>query len=275
MLSKILIYGLVGALAVALIGGTVYILARPAEVVASENYGQGGPAGHSLGTGTAAEGSGRGYRGGAEGQGARGEANRVTNLPAAVTAPLTEQETAGLLAMREEEKLAHDVYVTLYQAWGQPTFQSIAASEQTHMDALKTLLERYGVADPVAELETGVFATPAMQELYNQLVAQGQRSLADALQVGAAVEERDILDLEQVAAQTTHTDLQQVYANLRAGSSNHLRAFAGAWERQTGATYQPQSLSQAAYESLMTSTTGRGGGYRGGQGSGNGNAGRP
>lgn len=196
-------------------------------------------------------------------------------LTADTSIPLTAEETAGLLAMREEEKLAHDVYVTLYQVWGQPTFQNIAASEQTHMDALKTLLTRYGVADPVAELAPGVFATPATQALYDQLVTQGQASLADALKVGAAIEELDILDLEKYAAQTGHADLQQVYTNLRQGSISHLRAFASTWERQTGATYQPQSLSQTAYQALISGTTGRGGGYRGGQGSGHGNAGRP
>jgi hypothetical protein len=36
---------------------------------------------------------------------------------AAATSPLSADEIAGLQFMREEEKLARDVYVTLYQPW--------------------------------------------------------------------------------------------------------------------------------------------------------------
>ncbi len=61
---------------------------------------------------------------------------------------LTEAEVEGLLYMREEEKLAHDVYVTLYGIWGTPVFQNIANSEQTHTEAVKNLLDIYGLEDP-------------------------------------------------------------------------------------------------------------------------------
>ena len=40
-----------------------------------------------------------------------------TRLEAMPKAELTTTETAGLLRMREEEKLAHDVYSTLYDQW--------------------------------------------------------------------------------------------------------------------------------------------------------------
>ena len=43
--------------------------------------------------------------------------------------------------MREEEKLARDVYLTLYDIWGTPAFNNIASSEQTHMDAVLMLID--------------------------------------------------------------------------------------------------------------------------------------
>ena len=117
------------------------------------------------------------------------------------TGQLSNPEIESILYMREEEKLARDVYLTLYEAWGLPVFQNIARSEATHMEAVKTLIDRYGLADPVAQ-EIGVFTDPTLQQLYDQLVADGSNSLADALKVGAAIEEIDILDLEERIAQT-------------------------------------------------------------------------
>jgi hypothetical protein len=189
----------------------------------------------------------------------------VFDLP---TSDLNADETAALLYMREEEKLAHDVYNFLYNTWSQPTFQNIAASEQQHMNELMLLLDRYGLTDPA--LAPGQFTDPNLQTLYPQLTAQGSLSLADALKIGAAIEEIDIRDLQTRIALTDNADLQQVFNNLMRGSYNHLQAFTSVLSRQTGETYQPQYLNAEQYQS---STTAGGNGYRRGNGWGNG--GRP
>jgi len=115
--------------------------------------------------------------------------------------------------MREEEKLAHDVYVTLYEQWGLPIFQNISQSEQAHTEAVKALLERYGVADP-ATGTIGTFSNPELQSLYTDLIARGSQSLVEALKVGVAIEELDILDLQERLVQTDNADIQQVFNNL-------------------------------------------------------------
>ena len=181
---------------------------------------------------------------------------------------LTEIEAEGLLFMREEEKLARDVYLTLYDQWNINIFQNIAASEQTHTDAIKTLLDQYGLDDPVVNDEIGVFTNADLQALYDQLVAQGSQSLGDALNVGAAIEEIDILDLEKYIAQTDNADIQMVYESLLKGSRNHLRAFVSTMQRQIGTIYQPQYLSQDAYQAIVGSDIETGGN---GQGKGKGN----
>ena len=112
--------------------------------------------------------------------------------PSTASDTLTADEIAGLQFMREEEKLAHDVYMTFYQQYGLAIFNNIANSEATHMAAIKTLLDRYGIADPAAGKPIGVFTNPELQALYNQLIAQGSQSLAAALKVGGAIEEIDI-----------------------------------------------------------------------------------
>jgi len=183
---------------------------------------------------------------------------------------LTEDEVAGLLFMREEEKLAHDVYLALYDQWGQPIFKNIAASEQIHTDTVKLLLDKYEIPDPADVSPLGQFSDQDLQALYDQLVELGSASLADALKVGTAVEEIDILDLEKYLAQTDSDDIIQVYENLLAGSRNHLRSFVTTLERQTGEIFQPQYLSQEAYDEIISGSfeTGRGngGGYGGGKG---------
>lgn len=179
----------------------------------------------------------------------------VTALPAA--------DAEALAFMREEEKLARDVYLALADTWSLPIFSRIAASEQTHMDAVKTLLERYNVADPAAATAPGVFVNPDLQLLYTQLVARGAGSLADALAVGAAIEEIDIGDLRERTTSTLPSDIARVFTQLRQGSENHLRAFAGQWEAQTGELYTPQYLDAASYQSIVGVDNTAGNGQRG------------
>ena len=192
-----------------------------------------------------------------------------TVVSSMVVGDLTEVEAEGLIFMREEEKLARDVYLTLYDQWDIPIFQNIARSEQTHTDAIKNLLDTYGLVDPMVNDKIGVFINPDLQALNDQLVAQGSQSLSDALKVGIAIEEIDILDLEKYIAQTDHADIQLVYENLLKGSRNHLRAFVSTLQRQTGETYQPQYLSQDVYDAIVGSAI-----ERGGNRNGNGNGGK-
>jgi hypothetical protein len=144
---------------------------------------------------------------------------------AAPAGTLTAAEADGLIYMREEEKLAHDVYVTLGAQWSLPIFANIAASEQTHTDAVLALLERYGIDDPAAGNGVGVFTTRLCSRLYDRLVAQGSQSLGDALKVGAVIEEIDILDLQSRETVTVQADILQVFDNLEQASTNHLRSF--------------------------------------------------
>lgn len=181
---------------------------------------------------------------------------------------LNDVDKEALIFMREEEKLAHDVYVMMYDLWGLPIFENISSSELSHTQAIKTLLDGYEVPDPASD-EQGVFTNPDLQVLYKDLVAQGSQSLSDALRVGAAIEEIDILDLQERLAQTENADIQQVFTNLLNGSSNHLRAFTSALMNQTGESYQPQYMSLEAYQAIIGETTVRGGqgrGVRGGRG---------
>jgi hypothetical protein len=195
-----------------------------------------------------------------------GTGTSVLDLPAS---DLSADETASLLFMREEEKLARDVYNALYALWGQPTFQNIAASEQMHMDEVKVLLDRYALADPA--LDPGKFTDPTLQALYDQLVSQGSLSLADALKVGAAIEEIDILDLQTRLAQTDNADIRLVYNNLMSGSYSHLQAFVSVYTQQTGGAYQPQYMTAEQYQAILASATGNGNGNGNGGQSGNGN----
>ena len=186
-------------------------------------------------------------------------------VPQAIVAPatVTPEEATALQFMREEEKLAHDVYVNLYATWDLRLFNNIAASEQKHSDAVAVLLDRYDITDPVTGNDVGEFTDADLQALYDQLVAQGNQSVAEALKVGAAIEELDILDLEERLAETDNAAIERVYNNLLAGSENHLRAFVSNLETQTGETYAPQYLSQAAYDAIITASGSQGGGNGG------------
>lgn len=170
---------------------------------------------------------------------------------------LSDPEVAGLVFMREEEKLAHDVYTALYDMWGIPAFTNIAQSEATHMAAVKTLLDAYNIEDPVGTNSQGVFTNMALQELYTALVAQGSTSQLNALKVGAEIEDLDIKDLQAQLAQTNNASIIDLYQNLMKGSRNHLRSFVSLIEKQ-GATYEARHLTQDEVDIIANSPRERG-----------------
>ena len=144
-------------------------------------------------------------------------------LPAAIQ--LTEAEEQHILYMREEEKLARDVYLTLYELWGAEIFANISESEQRHMDAIKSLITRYGLVDPVVDDTLGTFTNPDFELLYDQFVIDGSESLEQALSRGVYIEELDIADLELALQDTSMRAVRRVFQNLLNGSYNHLTAF--------------------------------------------------
>lgn len=169
-------------------------------------------------------------------------------------------EEAGLIFMREEEKLARDVYTHLSTLWTENIFDNIGRSEQTHTEAVLALLERYGIPDPVGANATGVFLDPSLQGLYDMLAARGSASLIDALYVGAEIEEIDIIDLQiRLSEVTENEDIVMVYENLMKGSRNHLRAFVRVMEREF-ITYDPQHLTREEYDAIINSETETGSG---------------
>ena len=159
-------------------------------------------------------------------------------------------EISGLMFLREEEKVARDVYLAMSDLYNARVFSNISNSEQTHMNAILGLLEKYGLDDPVGSNPEGVFSNQDLQNLYDNLVEIGESSLIDALRVGAAIEEIDIIDLDEEIALTTHADITTVYGNLRAGSCNHLRAFVRNLANQ-GVTYEPQYLTREEFDAIM------------------------
>jgi len=170
---------------------------------------------------------------------------------------LSDSAENGLIFMREEEKLARDVYLFFYEKYGLRIFNNIAKSESTHMSAIKMLLDKYELKDPVEIDEIGVFQNQDLAALYTQLTEAGNVSLLEALKVGATIEDLDIKDLMEFSAEIESEDILLVYNNLTKGSRNHLRSF---YSRvlQYGGTYGPQFISQELFDTIINSPKERG-----------------
>lgn len=163
----------------------------------------------------------------------------------------SDTELEMLLHMKEEEKLARDVYTALYEKWGIPIFSNISRAEQTHMNAVLFLLNKYGTEYTAGE-DPGKFSNPDFQKLYDQLVAKGSESLAEAMKTGALIEDLDIKDLMDYLEKVTNENIIMVFENLTKGSRNHLRAF----NRQLvalGITYAPSYISQEEFDKIINS----------------------
>jgi hypothetical protein len=178
----------------------------------------------------------------------------LENLP---TESISDIERTDLLFTREEEKLARDVYLTLYEQWNLRIFSNIAQSEQTHTEAVRDLLVKYQIPDPVTDDTTGVFVDPELQSLYSTLVSKGLTSEVDALEVGMMIEEMDIVDLQEAIDNTDNDDIALVYENLLRGSRNHLRSFTRQLENRQAA-YEPQYISDEDFQSIVSSGPERG-----------------
>jgi hypothetical protein len=174
----------------------------------------------------------------------------LTALPVEL---LSTAEQATLIYMREEEKLAHDVYAQFNTQYAANTrvFGNIATSETTHTESIRQLLVRYTLADPAATTAPGVFQNATLQGLYTQLVAAGTVSYVDGLKVGAAIEELDMIDINTALLQVDNQDIRLVYDNLLKGSRNHLRSFVKTLANQ-GITYVPQYMAVADYTAIVT-----------------------
>ena len=138
----------------------------------------------------------------------------------------TNTSSRSLEYMIEEEKLAHDVYVAMYDKWGSRVFNNIQKSEQNHQNQLFSVMQSRNISDP-RSASVGVFKDQTLQDLYNKLVAQGNNSLTDAFKVGVAIEELDIADLNSSLSSlgSTDADIKSVYESLLSGSKKHLSAF--------------------------------------------------
>lgn len=174
------------------------------------------------------------------------------NIAAAPRSALRAEELNDLLLMREEEKIARDVYIRLYEQWGMRPFHNISGAEQAHMDAMLALLEHYGEPDPAQGLAVGQFRRADLQALYDDLVMQGLQSQAAAVRVGLLIEELDIVDLQKAARRTDKPEIRAVYAELERGSRNHLRAFYR-WKQMLGIDYAPQHLTAVEFEQIAQS----------------------
>lgn len=162
---------------------------------------------------------------------------------------LTVNEQSDLLQLREEEKLARDVYTYAYEKWNKPIFQNISNSEQRHMDEVLLIMDKYELNDPILS-EIGKFKDAHLQDLYHVLTEQCDISELEALFVGATIEDLDIYDLNQFITRTEKEDILDMYNLLNCGSRKHMRAFTKSIIRED-TTYTTQFISQEEYNEIL------------------------
>lgn len=175
-----------------------------------------------------------------------------------ITLELSNLEKQDLIFLREEEKLARDVYLYAFEEYQEQIFYNISQSEQQHMNSVLYLFNKYNLEDPIIE-ELGVFSNQDLQQLYNQLTAQVDISIIEALKVGATIEDLDIKDIDEFELNTQSLDILNVYSGLKCGSRNHLRSFVLELDLNS-ISYSPQFISNEEYNEIIESDKERCGG---------------
>ena len=108
-----------------------------------------------------------------------------SNFSVPTSDALTENDKAGLIKLREEEKLAFEVYSFLDEMWDHHVFNNIKQSEARHGELLKGLLDQFSIKDPYIATK-GQYANTQMQKLYQDLTTKGSKSLITASTIGPA-----------------------------------------------------------------------------------------
>ncbi|TXG35128.1 DUF2202 domain-containing protein [Seonamhaeicola maritimus] len=162
---------------------------------------------------------------------------------------LEEVEENALLFMLEEEKLARDTYTYLSELWSLNQFDNIKKSEQSHMNAVASLLDKNNIDYTI--LPYGEFNNQELQALYNKFKIDGAINKSKALQIGATIEDLDIVDLQNFMDNISNASIESIFNSLQCGSKNHLRSFVKAIEIN-GDTYTPQYLTSDSYTSILT-----------------------
>lgn len=184
-------------------------------------------------------------------------------------------EKIHLIFMREEEKLARDVYSTLGTMYPDSViFGKIDNSEQVHTTAVKAMIEKYGYEDPNTNDNIGVYTGEDygwyFTEKYNLLVERASISELEALYVGAFIEELDMMDINQCPQvivdtdnginevsecgkiYTQNPDIQRLYGSLLDGSDSHMEGYVRNIEKYIGeGNYQAQVLSQEQVDEIL------------------------
>lgn len=174
------------------------------------------------------------------------------NEETVIKVSLTAEELEDLLFLREEEKLARDVYLFSYEKYKMQIFKNISNSEVQHMNSVLLLLNAYNIDDP-ASTEIGVFNNLELQSIYNNLIEQSSISLIEALKVGDKIEDLDIKDLTINESRTDKLDILNVYSSLKCGSRNHLRSFHSQVLQNNG-FYVPEFITQEEFDAIVTTS---------------------
>lgn len=166
---------------------------------------------------------------------------------------ITDSEKSTILRMREDEKMARDVYLTMNEKWNQKVFANILESEEYHMSQIKMLIDKYKLEDPVAKTndQRGVFINQDIQKMYDEFVVYGSANVLAAYRAGAKIEELDIKELKEAIAGTEQKEIKNTYDYLENASENHLNAFVRNIDR-LGVKYEPVVLSKEEYNSIVS-----------------------
>jgi hypothetical protein len=174
----------------------------------------------------------------------------TTIILAGTLQQITTAETTLLTYMRQEEKLALDVYNTLGKTYAIRIFQNIGNAETKHSEFVRQLLIEFKLPDPNVGLTPGKFKNQELQKFHDELITKGKKSLNDALLVGATIEDRDIFDLDKSITETKNQKILNVLNELKRGSENHMRAFYRQLKNR-GVTYTPQYIKPDQLDKII------------------------
>ena len=153
-----------------------------------------------------------GRQGGARGTGSQGAVNPAPALSTIPAGDLSQSEADALLMALEDEYKAWAVYDQVIDDFGAVRpFTSIQKAEESHIAALVTLFERYGLEVPENEWSGTV---PAFD------------TLADACAAGVQAEIDNAALYDELFSMVDNADIIQVFTSLqRASETKHLPAF--------------------------------------------------
>lgn len=163
----------------------------------------------------------------------------------------TGTQKAAVVDLILKEKFLRDIYIRLFEFWGEPILEKAYAIKHKHFISLVLLAKKYDVINPTNNLAIGEFNDATLNSQFASAVTTGTDTAYKGLRLLARLEELNIELLTSYITSTNKQEVKDLLKQVREDSIVALQKLAARLEVITGSNYVAQVLPQSVVDKLL------------------------